>query len=160
MASFARRLLATAATKSFAPSRPALSAKMTTPAPRNTRYSVNVLTTSTADTSPSLLVVYDNQRYLFNTPEAMSRVCVQGKTGMRKISNVFLGDLVRSAGLPGFLLSTVEAGNNKVEVVGPEGTEHLVASYRFFTRRCGCRVRLILGRAALTERRGQGAAIA
>ncbi|KAL8292590.1 hypothetical protein RQP46_001202 [Phenoliferia psychrophenolica] len=108
---------------------------MTTPAPPNTRYSVNVLSTSTVDSSPSLVVIYDAKRYLFNTPEAISRVCVQGKTGMRKIHNVFLSQLDNSAGLPGFLLSTVEAGNNQVEVVGPEGTEHLVASYRFFTRR-------------------------
>lgn len=54
---------------------------------------------------------------------------------MKKISKAFIGDLEKSAGLPGFILSTVEAGNHVVELVGPEGLDHLVATYRFFTRR-------------------------
>lgn len=109
--------------------------KMTEYASMNTGYSVSVLTTHTVDTQPSLLIAFDNQRYLFNTPEAVSRVALQGKVGLRKVSNVFLGDLEQSAGLPGFILSSVEAGNDKIQVVGPEGTDQLLASCRFFTRR-------------------------
>ncbi|GAA6001924.1 hypothetical protein JCM5350_002072, partial [Sporobolomyces pararoseus] len=48
---------------------------------------------------------------------------------------VFLGSVEESAGLPGFILSSVEAGNSKIEVVGPAGTDHYLASCRFFTRR-------------------------
>ncbi|GAA5863071.1 hypothetical protein JCM8547_002788 [Rhodosporidiobolus lusitaniae] len=101
----------------------------------NTRFSVSVLTTHTVDSQPSLLVTFDDQRYLFNTPEAISRVALQSKVGLRKVNNVFLGELEQSAGLPGFILSSVEAGNDKIQVVGPEGTDHLLASCRFFTRR-------------------------
>lgn len=108
---------------------------MTSAAPPNTRYHLQLLTTATSDSKPSLLVTFDSQRYLFNAPESISRVFVQSRIGMRKISKVFLGDLNESAGLPGFVLSTVEAGNHQVELVGPEGTDHLVATYRFFTRR-------------------------
>ncbi|GAA5984538.1 hypothetical protein JCM10908_003390 [Rhodotorula pacifica] len=108
---------------------------MTTLAPAGTRYSVSVLTTHTVDSAPSLLVAFDSQRYLFNTPEAISRIALQNKVGLRKVGHVFLGDVEESAGLPGFILSSVEAGNDRIKVVGPEGTDHFLATCRFFTRR-------------------------
>ncbi|GAA5914929.1 hypothetical protein JCM6882_008111 [Rhodosporidiobolus microsporus] len=108
---------------------------MTDVAPMNTGYSVSVLTTHSDDSQPSLLVAFDNQRYLFNAPEATSRIALQNKVGLRKVGHLFLGDLEQSAGLPGFILSSVEAGNDKIQVFGPEGTDHLLATCRFFTRR-------------------------
>lgn len=48
---------------------------------------------------------------------------------------MFLGGLDNSAGLPGFILSSVEAGNSEIEVIAPEGIDHLVSSFRFYTRR-------------------------
>ncbi|GAA5867433.1 hypothetical protein JCM1840_002137 [Sporobolomyces johnsonii] len=108
---------------------------MTEPAPAGTRYSLSVLSTHTVDSSPALLVAFDSHRYLFNTPESISRISLQNKVGLRKVGHVFLGDLEQSAGLPGFVLSTVEAGNDRIAVVGPQGTEHYLASCRFFTRR-------------------------
>ncbi|GAA5995462.1 ribonuclease Z [Rhodotorula paludigena] len=108
---------------------------MTELAPAGTRYSVSVLTTHTVDSSPSLLVAFENQRYLFGTPEGFSRIALQNKVGLRKVGHVFLGDLAQSGGLPGFLLTSVEAGNDKIKVFGPRGTDHLLASCRFFTRR-------------------------
>jgi ribonuclease Z len=99
------------------------------------KYSVSVLSTYSNDSSPSLLVTFPDQRYLFNTPEAISRIALQSKVGLRKVGNVFLGSLDESAGLPGFVLSSVEAGNNKIEIAGPAGTDHYLASCRFFTRR-------------------------
>ncbi|BGP51089.1 hypothetical protein JCM10450v2_007018 [Rhodotorula kratochvilovae] len=108
---------------------------MTELAPAGTRYSVSVLTTHTVDSTPSLLVAFDNQRYLFNAPEGFSRIALQNKVGLRKVGHVFLGDLAQSGGLPGFVLTSVEAGNDKIQVFGPEGSDHLLASCRFFTRR-------------------------
>lgn len=108
---------------------------MTVAAPPNTRYHLHLVSTSTVDSAPSLLVTFDSHRYLFNAPESISRVFVQGKIGLRKIGKVFLGELEGSKGTPGLVLSTVEAGNHVLEIVGPEGLDHLVASYRFFTRR-------------------------
>ncbi|BGP57816.1 hypothetical protein JCM8202v2_005463 [Rhodotorula sphaerocarpa] len=89
---------------------------MTTQAPAGTRYSISVLTTHTVDSAPALLVAFDSQRYLFNTPEAISRIALQNKVGLRKVGHVFLGDLEESAGLPGFILSSVEAGNDRIKV--------------------------------------------
>ncbi|BGP27122.1 3' tRNA processing endoribonuclease [Rhodotorula toruloides] len=108
---------------------------MTHVAPAGTRYTVSVLTTDTVDSAPSLLVTFDAQRYLFNAPEAVSRVALSNKVGLRKVGHVFLGDLAQSAGLPGLILSSVEGGNDKMVVHGPRGTDHFVASCRFFTRR-------------------------
>ncbi|GAA5921129.1 hypothetical protein JCM1841_002430 [Sporobolomyces salmonicolor] len=108
---------------------------MTELAPAGTRYSLSILSTHTVDSSPSLLVTFDSHRYLFNLPESISRISLQNKVGLRKVGHVFLGDLEDSAGLPGFVLSTVEAGNDRIAVVGPQGTEHYLASCRFFTRR-------------------------
>ncbi|GAA5875077.1 hypothetical protein JCM3774_003421 [Rhodotorula dairenensis] len=108
---------------------------MTTQAPAGTRYSISVLTTHTVDSAPALLVAFDSQRYLFNTPEAISRIALQNKVGLRKVGHVFLGDVEESAGLPGFILSSVEAGNDRIKLVGPEGTDHFLATCRFFTRR-------------------------
>lgn len=100
------------------------------------KFSISVLSTHSSDSSPSLLVTFDSRRYLFNTPEAISRIALQSKVGLRKVGNVFLSSLQDSAGLPGFILSSVEAGNNKIQVVGPVGTDHYLASCRYFTRRC------------------------
>ncbi|GAA5968545.1 hypothetical protein JCM11641_007673 [Rhodosporidiobolus odoratus] len=108
---------------------------MTDAAPMNAGYSVSVLTTHSVDSQPSLLVAFDNQRYLFNTPESISRIALQNKVGLRKVGHVFLGNLEQSAGLPGFILSSVEAGNDKIQIIGPRGADHLLASCRFFTRR-------------------------
>ncbi|GAA5944075.1 tRNase Z [Sporobolomyces koalae] len=99
------------------------------------RFHVSVLSTYSSDSTPSLLVTFQNQRYLFNTPEAISRIALQSKVGLRKVGNVFLGSIDESIGLPGFILSSVEAGNNKIEIVGPVGVDHFLASCRFFTRR-------------------------
>lgn len=109
---------------------------MTQAAPSGTRYTISVLTTDTVDSAPSLLVTFDSQRYLFNTPEAVSRVALSNKVGLKKVGHVFLGDLAQSAGLPGLILSSVEGGNDKMVVHGPRGTDHFLASCRFFTRRC------------------------
>ncbi|GAA5907088.1 hypothetical protein JCM8208_004509 [Rhodotorula glutinis] len=109
---------------------------MTELAPAGTRYSVSVLTTHTVDSHPSLLVAFDSHRYLFNAPEGFSRIALQNKVGLRKVGHVFLGDAGESAGgLPGFVLTSVEAGNDRIKVYGPEGTDHLLASCRYFTRR-------------------------
>ncbi|GAA5899823.1 tRNase Z [Sporobolomyces salmoneus] len=99
------------------------------------KYSISILSTHSSDSSPSLLVAFPDQRYLFNTPESISRIALQSKVGLRKVGNVFLGSVGESAGLPGFILSSVEAGNSRIEIVGPGGTDHYLASCRFFTRR-------------------------
>ena len=100
-------------------------------------FHTQLLTVESSDSTPSLLFVgADSRRYLFNAPESVSRVCIQSKLPMKKIEQVFLGDLSRSAGLPGLILSICEGGGRDVRIHGPPGSLHLVAACRFFTRRC------------------------
>ncbi|KDE03913.1 hypothetical protein MVLG_05605 [Microbotryum lychnidis-dioicae p1A1 Lamole] len=101
----------------------------------NARYSLSMLSTSSSDSRPALLVTFESHRYLFNTPESISRVCVQNRIGLKRVGHVFAGNLSESTGLPGFILSAVETGNHEIQIVGPPGIDHLLASYRFFTRR-------------------------
>ncbi|KAI5476760.1 3' tRNA processing endoribonuclease [Pseudohyphozyma bogoriensis] len=108
----------------------------TTPGPPPAhKFTLQVLSTSSCDSGPSLLLTFAHNRYLFNTPESISRICVQTKTPMRRIKQIFLGSLKDSAGLPGTILTTFEGGNRELEVFGPNGTDHFVASCRHFTRR-------------------------
>ncbi|KAM0790962.1 hypothetical protein ACM66B_004267 [Microbotryomycetes sp. NB124-2] len=100
-----------------------------------TRYTISVLSIDSADSKPALLVTFPDKRYLFNTPESIGRICVQNKTGLKKVGQAFLGDLQVSTGLPGFILSAVEAGSSKLQIYGPRGLKHYLASCRYFTRR-------------------------
>ncbi|KAK4048132.1 hypothetical protein OIV83_005002 [Microbotryomycetes sp. JL201] len=100
-----------------------------------TRYTIQVLSVDSSDSKPALLVTFPDKRYLFNTPESIGRICVQNKTGLKKVGQAFVGDLQASTGLPGFILSAVEAGAHKLQVYGPRGLKHYLASCRYFTRR-------------------------
>ncbi|KWU43972.1 hypothetical protein RHOSPDRAFT_25944 [Rhodotorula sp. JG-1b] len=95
---------------------------MTTQAPARTRYSISVLTTHAVDSVPAL-VAFESQRYLFNTPGAPSRIALQNKVDLRKAGHVFLGDFEESAGLPGFILSSVEAGNDRTQLARAAGVK-------------------------------------
>ncbi|KAK4055371.1 hypothetical protein OIO90_003209 [Microbotryomycetes sp. JL221] len=114
---------------------PSITTQTTNTEPVKTRYSVSVLSTHTVDSKPCLLLTFQDKRYLFNTPESTSRICVQNKTSLKKIGQTFLGQLEQSLGLPGFVLSSVESGNNKLQVFGPNGLKHYLATCRYFTRR-------------------------
>lgn len=55
---------------------------------------------------------------------------------MRKMAKVFLGGVGdNTAGLPGLILSSAEGGNKSLEIIGPQGLDHFLATCRMFTRR-------------------------
>lgn len=109
---------------------------MTTRASPGTRYCLRVTSVHTDDSGPSLLVVFDNARYLFNAPESFTRAAVQSRVALGKVRHVFLGGLgPTAAGLPGLLLSSAEGGNKLMQITGPEGLDHMLATCRTFTRR-------------------------
>lgn len=117
---------------------------MTARATPNTRYYIQVLSTYTDDSTPSLLVVFDNARYLFNAPESFSRICVQSRIGMRRMGKVFVGKIGDdTAGLPGLILSCGEGGNKSLEIIGPQGMDHFIATCRMFTRRYVIRIIIV-----------------
>jgi len=58
---------------------------------------------STLDSSPSVLLFFDNKRYLFNCGEGTQRFCTEYKVRLTKIGTIFLTRLAweNIGGLPG-----------------------------------------------------------
>jgi hypothetical protein len=101
----------------------------------NILYDLQVLSTSTSDTQPSLLLTFGDAKYLFYSPSSTARLCTSNQIRIKKLSHIFLGELDESDGLPGIILSSFEAGNRHLGIIGPIGTGHLIASYRSYCRR-------------------------
>ena len=68
----------------------------------------------TEDCSPSVLLFFDHQRYLFNAGEGFQRYCVEHGVKMARLDSVLLTRMstATAAGLSGMLLSMTE---------GPQG---------------------------------------
>lgn len=60
---------------------------------RGMKAYIQVIGQHSPEGPPSLIVHYDNQRYLFNCREGTQRLCVQEKAKLAKTSNVFLSRL-------------------------------------------------------------------
>jgi ribonuclease Z len=74
---------------------------------------VQILTTPTADTpGTTVLLHFDRSRYLFgNVSEGTQRVCVQGRVGLSRVSNVFLTGIVNwgtTGGIIGMILTLAD----------------------------------------------------
>lgn len=110
---------------------------MTGRATSGTNHYLQILSNHNDDSHPALAVVFDHQRYLFNAPESLCRIAIQSRIPLKRISQVFLGGIgEQTAGLPGLILSSAEAGNKSLNLIGPQGLHHFVATCRTFTRRC------------------------
>jgi ribonuclease Z len=70
---------------------------------RGMKSYIQILGTFTSDTTPSIVVHYDSQRYLFNCGEGTQRLLTEHKIRMGKLKNVFLThmDWRYSGGIPG-----------------------------------------------------------
>nr|XP_048336223.1 tRNAse Z TRZ4, mitochondrial-like isoform X12 [Ziziphus jujuba var. spinosa] len=60
----------------------------------------------TQDTSPSVLLFFDNQRFIFNAGEGLQRFCTEHKTKLSKIDHIFFSRVCSetAGGLPDFTL--------------------------------------------------------
>ncbi|KAI9224184.1 beta-lactamase-like protein, partial [Blastocladiella britannica] len=106
---------------------------------RTMKYSVQILGAGSADMPPSLLFMFDSQRYLINCGEGTQRFCAEHKVRIPKIKHILLTRLQWEAvgGLPGFLLThsdvTAESKDNApVTIHGPPNTTRFLASLRHF----------------------------
>lgn len=87
---------------------------------------------------PSLLLFFDEHRYMFGCGEGTQRACFQHQVRLSRLRAVFLSRLewTHSGGLPGMICTVADSGGvTNVQLVGPPGTVHLVASLRAFLRR-------------------------
>ncbi len=89
---------------------------------------VLALGSDTSDTLPSVLVSFDNKRYLFNIGEGFQRYALQNKIKTAKIDGIFLTRATTEAagGLPGTLLTLadkigLETGTTAISAYGPRG---------------------------------------
>lgn len=121
----------------------------------NLRWHIQTLSVPSSDTNASLLVNFENDKYLFECPESTSRAFIQNKVSGKKVTSIFLSKLDQEAAgglfglflcclptvfhnswiLTGALLGLRENGVKQIDIYGPPGIEHFLAAGRYFTRR-------------------------
>ncbi|XP_057967084.1 tRNase Z TRZ3, mitochondrial [Malania oleifera] len=106
--------------------------------PVNTICYVQILGTGmdTQDTSPSVLLFFDKQRFIFNAGEGLQRFCTEHKIKLSKIDHIFLSRVCSetAGGLPGLLLTLAGIGETgmSVNIWGPSDLNFLVGAMRSF----------------------------
>ncbi|KAH7882444.1 hypothetical protein F5I97DRAFT_1961874 [Phlebopus sp. FC_14] len=100
-------------------------------------WSASVLSTASSDTEPAILVTFDSAKYLFNVGENTTRCFMQSTQNWKKTKAVFLtsAGTQRASGLPGLLMTFADAGHAEVNITGPSGLLHLLASMRKYVHR-------------------------
>ncbi|KAL9859818.1 TRNase Z TRZ3 [Arabidopsis thaliana] len=109
--------------------------------PTNTIAYAQILGTGmdTQDTSSSVLLFFDKQRFIFNAGEGLQRFCTEHKIKLSKIDHVFLSRVCSetAGGLPGLLLTLAGIGEEglSVNVWGPSDLNYLVDAMKSFIPR-------------------------
>ncbi|KAF7317823.1 hypothetical protein MKEN_00870200 [Mycena kentingensis (nom. inval.)] len=102
-------------------------------------WTASIPTTATTDTEPSVVLSFENPsaKYIFNVAENSNRAFTQKKAHRRKTRAFFLTQVAaeRAGGLSGMLMSSADQGLSNVDIVGPPGILHEVASMRFYIYR-------------------------
>ncbi|ESQ30237.1 hypothetical protein EUTSA_v10011231mg [Eutrema salsugineum] len=92
----------------------------------------------TQDTSSSVLLFFDKQRFIFNAGEGLQRFCTEHKIKLSKIDHIFLSRVCSetAGGLPGLLLTLAGIGEEglSVNVWGPSDLKLLVDAMTFVPR--------------------------
>ncbi|XP_073139799.1 tRNAse Z TRZ4, mitochondrial-like isoform X2 [Henckelia pumila] len=90
----------------------------------------------TQDTSPSVLLFFDKQRFIFNAGEGLQRYCTEHKIKLSKIDHIFLSRVCSetAGGLPGLLLTLAGIGDEgmSVNVWGPSDLKYLLDAMKSF----------------------------
>ncbi|KAL1210963.1 tRNase Z TRZ3 [Cardamine amara subsp. amara] len=109
--------------------------------PTNTIAYAQILGTGmdTQDTSSSVLLFFDKQRFIFNAGEGLQRFCTEHKIKLSKIDHIFLSRVCSetAGGLPGLLLTLAGIGEEglSVNVWGPSDLNYLVDAMKSFIPR-------------------------
>ncbi|CAD6892926.1 unnamed protein product [Tilletia controversa] len=102
---------------------------------------LRILSTPSSDTPtqcfPVVLLHFDKARYVFNCPEGTVRSFGQHRISYGPVRTTFLASTanVASGGLPGLLITLAEAGHRQMQVLGPVGLKHYIATMRTYVRR-------------------------
>ncbi|KAJ1685066.1 hypothetical protein LUZ63_016456 [Rhynchospora breviuscula] len=109
--------------------------------PVSTTCYVQILGTGmdTQDTSPSILLFFDKQRFIFNAGEGLQRYCSEHKIKLSKIDHIFLTRVCSetAGGLPGLVLTMAGIGEEgmSVNIWGPSDLDFLLGAMRSFIPR-------------------------
>ncbi|KAI0341479.1 hypothetical protein BDW22DRAFT_1359055 [Trametopsis cervina] len=108
------------------------------------RWSASVVSPVSSDTEPTVVITFDSGKYVFNSGENTSRAWLQSTQTWRKTKSMFLSSLgtQRSSGLPGLLMFFADSGIPAMNIVGPEGLTHSLASMRSYLYRDTLAVKL------------------
>eukprot|EP01084_Bolivina_argentea_P249198 417062_1 len=98
---------------------------------------LTLLSCATADSSPSVVLATEKERFLFNVGEGTQRLCCEHKMRLSRAAHVLVTHLREEtiAGLPGLLLTVADAGRKNVTLHGPPGLSQFIHATRFFMRR-------------------------
>ncbi|KAJ7272678.1 hypothetical protein B0H12DRAFT_1043818 [Mycena haematopus] len=101
------------------------------------QWTTSVVTSATTDTEPSVVVSFDNAKYIFNLAENSTRAFTQKKAHRKSTRAFFLTQVgaQRAGGLAGMLMSSADQMLNTLDVVGPPGLTHRIASMRSYIYR-------------------------
>ncbi|CDO70624.1 hypothetical protein BN946_scf184748.g22 [Trametes cinnabarina] len=91
-------------------------------------WNVSVLSEATSDTEPTLVVAFDTGKYIINASEATGRAWLQSHHSFRRSKGLFLtaAGTHRCGGVPAV---------PRLDIVGPYGLMHYLATMRGFTYR-------------------------
>ncbi|KAM6497244.1 hypothetical protein JOM56_007717 [Amanita muscaria] len=100
-------------------------------------WSTSVLTSISSDTEPTIVVAFDNAKYIFNVGENTNRAFLQSRYNWKRTKGLFLTQLgtQRAGGLGGLMMTLADGGISSLDVVGPTGLLHQLASMRMYTYR-------------------------
>ncbi|XP_026385349.1 tRNAse Z TRZ4, mitochondrial-like [Papaver somniferum] len=106
--------------------------------PLSTTCYVQILGTGldTQDTSPSICLFFDKQRFIFNAGEGLQRFCSEHKIKLSKIGHIFVSRACSetTGGLAGLLLTLAGIGDKgmSVNICGPPGLKCLIDAISTF----------------------------
>lgn len=71
------------------------------------KWSTSVISSLSSDTEPTIIVTFDNAKYIFNAGENTGRAWVQGRAHWKRMKALFLTQVgtQRMSGMPGTVLS-------------------------------------------------------
>ncbi|RDX42667.1 hypothetical protein OH76DRAFT_1410927 [Lentinus brumalis] len=116
-------------------------------------WNVSVLTGATSDTEPTLLVNFGTAKYIFNASEGMGRAWLQSHHSIRKTKGLFVtaAGTHRCGGVPGLLMLCADAAVPAIDIVGPYGLMHYLATMRSYTYRSTMVVKAVEAPTALVS---------
>ncbi|KAL4253032.1 RNase Z family protein [Abortiporus biennis] len=95
-------------------------------------WSSSVLSTVSSDTEPTIVITFDSGKYVFNVGENTGRSWLQSRSYWKKARALFLTSVgTRTcSGLNGLTMFMADGMVPKLQIMGPQGLTHYIASMR------------------------------